>query len=173
MLRHFFLEPPNISESIALMQVLDVNIAVGHDNILAFFIKLSKFVIAPYLNIVINFAFSDGIFPVNCKIAKVIPLLKYGNANDPNNYRPISILTCFTKIFEKLLHKRLNEFLNKTNVIIPTHCGFQTNFSTSHTILDITITHMIISTTTNSLAYSFWTSKKHSILSTTKFMNLS
>ena len=135
-----FLEPPNISEIVALMQAPDVNKAVGHDNIPAFFIKVSKVVIAPYLNILIAFAFSNRIFPDSCKTAKDIPLLKSGNVNDPNSYRPISILTYFSKIFEKLLHKRLSEFLNKNNVIIPTQYGFQINFSTSHAILDI-ITH--------------------------------
>ena len=62
-----FLEPPNISEIVALMQALDVNKAGGHDNIPAFFIKVSKFVIAPYLNILIDFAFSNGIFPNSCE----------------------------------------------------------------------------------------------------------
>ena len=117
-----------------------MNKAVGHDNIPAFFIKVSKYVIAPYLNILIDFAFSNGIFPDSCKTAKVISFLKSGIVNDPYNYRPISILTCFSKIFENLLHKRLSEFMNKNNVIIPTQYGFQTNFSTSHAILDI-ITH--------------------------------
>ena len=96
---------------------------------------------APYLNILIDFAFSNGIFPDSCKTAKVIPLLKSGNVNDLNNYRPITILTCFSKIFKKLLHKRLSKFLNKNNVIIPIQCGFQTNFSTSRAILDV-ITHV-------------------------------
>ena len=50
-----FLEPPNISEIVVLMQALDMNKAVGHDNIPAFFIKVSKFVITPYLNILIDF----------------------------------------------------------------------------------------------------------------------
>ena len=89
---------------VALMQALDVNKAVGHDNIPAFFIKVSKFVIAPYLNILIDFAFSNEIFPDSCKTAKVIPLLKSSNVNDPNNYSSISILICFSKIFEKFLH---------------------------------------------------------------------
>ena len=88
----------------------------------------------------IDFAFSNGIFPDSCKTAKVIPLLKSGNVNNPYNYCALSILTYFSKIFEKLLHKRLSEFLNKNNVIIPIQYGFQTNFSTSHAILDF-ITH--------------------------------
>ena len=113
-----FLEPPNISEIVVLMQAVDVNKAVGHDSIPAFFIKVSKFVIAPYLNMLIDFAFFNGTFPDSCKTAKVILLLKSGNVNYPNNYCPISILTCFSKIFEKLLHKHLSEFLNKNNVII-------------------------------------------------------
>ena len=150
-----FLEPPNISEVVALMQALDVNKAVGHDNIPAFFIKVSKFVTASYLNILIDFAFSNGIFPDSCKTAEVIPLHKSGNVNDPNNYRPTSILTCFSKIFEKLLHKRLSEFLNKNNVIILTQYGFQTNFSTSHAILDI-ITHAYDNININQLTGLFF-----------------
>ena len=91
-----FLEPPNISKIAALMQALDVNKAVGHDNIPAF-IKVSKFVVASYLNILIDFAFAYWIFPDSCKTAKVISLLKPGNVNDPNDYRPISIYLVFPK----------------------------------------------------------------------------
>ena len=111
-----FLEPPNISEIVALMQTLDVKKAVRHDNIPAFFIKVSKFVIAPYLNILIDFAFCNGIFHGSCKTTKVIPILESGNVNDLNNYRLISILTCLSRIFKKPLHKRLSKFLNKNNL---------------------------------------------------------
>lgn len=111
--------------------------AVGHDNIPAFFLKTATLTIAPYLLVLTDYAFSSGIYPDSCKIAKVIPLHKKGDVNNPNNYRPISILTCFSKIFEKILHKRLTKFLNKNNVLIPSQYGFQSKFSTSHAILDI------------------------------------
>ena len=71
------------------------------------------------------------------KFAKVISIYKNGNKNDPNNYRPISILSSFSKIFEKLIYQRLTQFLCKYNILIPSRYGFQRNFSTIHAITDI------------------------------------
>ena len=62
---------------------------------------LSSSILIPILVSLINASFSLGIFPDDLKIAKVIPLFKKGDTLDINNYRPISLLTCFPKIFEK------------------------------------------------------------------------
>ena len=119
-----FLKPPNLYEIIDMLRALKVNKAVGHDDLPAYYLKIASNVIAPYLQPLNHFAFTSGIFPDHCKIAKVIPLHKQGNTDDPNNDRPISILPCFAKIFEKLLHKRLSKFFTKHNVISPTQYGF-------------------------------------------------
>ena len=103
-----------------MLRALKVNKAVGHDNLPAYCSKIASKVIAPYLQPLIHFAFTSGIFPDHCKIAKIIPLHMQGNTDDPNNYRPTSILPCFAKIFEKLLHKRLIKCFTKYNVISPT-----------------------------------------------------
>ena len=58
-----------------------------------------------------------GVFPNELKLAKVIPLYKSGNRDCTSNYRPISILPTISKIFEKLLHKRIYNFLEHSNVI--------------------------------------------------------
>lgn len=50
------------------------------------------------------------------KIAKVIPLYKYGDKYQFTNYRPVSLLPQFSKIIEKLFIKRLDIFLDKKNV---------------------------------------------------------
>ena len=55
-------------------------------------------------------------------------------------YCPISVLTCFSEIFEGLLYKRINNFLNKHNVIINSQYGFQNKVSTNHAFVDV-ITH--------------------------------
>ena len=132
-----FLEPPNLYEITNNLRNLNVNKAMGHDNLPAYFLKIASNVIAPYLLPIIHFSFSNGIFPEHCKIAKVVPLHKQGSRDDPNNYRPISIPPRIAKIFEKLLHKRLTKFFDKHNVIKPTQYGFQANVSTTHAILDI------------------------------------
>ena len=133
-----FLEPPSINEIINSINSLSNFKAVDHDNIHPMFLKTSSPLIAPYLQIFIDFSFSNGIAPRNCAIAKVIPLHKKGNAEDPNNYRPISILSCFSKIFETILYSRLIKFLDKHRVIQPTQYGFQKSVSTKHAMIDIT-----------------------------------
>ena len=52
------------------------------------------------------------------------------------NYRPISILTCFSKILEKLIHQQMSKLLEKHNVLLPTQYAFQKNTSTTHALLD-------------------------------------
>ena len=55
------------------------------------------------------------------KIAKILPLLKKGYFSLPDNYRPISVLTSLSKIFEKLIHKRMTKFLAKHKLLTPKH----------------------------------------------------
>ena len=55
-------------------------------------------------------AYRIGIFPHSCKMACVSPLFKSEKTDNFTNYLPISILTFFSKIFEKLIHKRLTTF---------------------------------------------------------------
>ena len=91
-----FLETPNLYEIIDSLKFLSVNKAVGQDNIPAFFIKTANLVIARYLLVLYNYAFSIEIFPDIFEVAKVIPIHKNSNKNDPNNYRPVSILSNFS-----------------------------------------------------------------------------
>ena len=80
------------------------------------------------------------IFPENCTRAKIIPIHKKGDKTNPTKYRPISILTCFAKILERLIYDRFLAFLNKHNVIHKTQYGFQKHTSTTHAVLDIVST---------------------------------
>jgi len=57
-----------------------------------------------------------------------------------SNYRPISILTCFSKIFEKLIFSHFNNFFLKHKAIQGTQYGFQSNISTKHALLDVLTT---------------------------------
>ena len=114
-----YLESANINEIVNTILSLNVNKAVGHDKIPAYFLKIAPFTIAPFLLMLINYAFTNGIFPNNCKISKVISIYKNGDTNNPNNFRLISLLTCFSKIFEKILFKRIIYFINKHDVLNP------------------------------------------------------
>ena len=74
---------------------------------------------------IINNCIDKCIFPDKLKEAFVIPIFKSGNRDDPNNYRPISILNTISKIFEKHIAIQLQEFLKHTNILHTTQSGFR------------------------------------------------
>ena len=120
--------------------------AVGHDKISSFFLKAAKEVITPYLTLFIEYMFTEGIFPRSCKIARIAPILISGAKDEAGNYRPISILTCFSKIIEKLIYVRFFNFFKKHDVVYAHQYAFQKNVSTANAILDVvTSTHENIS----------------------------
>ena len=130
-----YLEPPTSNEILNLILSLNNNKALGQDNIPAYFLKVSRYVITPHLKYFKNFIFNNGVFPRNCKIAKVVPIFKNGCKEETYNYRPISILTCFSKIIEKMIYNRLITFFFKHKVIYSHQFGFQSKISTSHAML--------------------------------------
>ena len=75
-----------------------------------------------------------GTFPKILKIGKVSPIFKKGDSQLFDNYRPISVLPIFGKIFEKVLYNRLYSFFMSKNVIYNKQFGFRKNHSTSHAI---------------------------------------
>ena len=93
--------------------------------------------IAQPLVTIINTLLSTGVFPESLKIAKVIPVFK---ADDPtlfSNYRPISILPAFSKLFEKVMYNRLINFLNLHNILYSKQFGFRNNRSTALALIDL------------------------------------
>ena len=123
-----YLNTPSVSEIINTFYSLNVNKVVGHDNIPAFFMHIAATIVFPYLQYFIDFFFKNGIFPERCTLAKVILLYEKGNKIDPNNYKPISILTCFSKVLERLIYNRLQQFLKKHSVIHKSQYGIQKAF---------------------------------------------
>ena len=89
-----------------------------------------------------------NVFPDELKIARVIPLYKSGDKNDISNYRPISLLPMLSKIFEKLIHSRLTNFFEETNVLYNKQFGFRKEHSTVHA-LNTAITQIINSLNNN------------------------
>ena len=86
----------------------------------------------------INLSFVSGSFPDLLKIVKVIPIHKNGSTQDINNYRPISLLSVFDKIMEKIMHKRLYHFLEVNNILYSKQFGFRKNNSTMNALINIT-----------------------------------
>ena len=104
-------------------------------------IKILKYlvdIISPILCNIINLSFETGYFPTFCKIARVVPLFKSGDKNNVQNYRPISILTIFSKIIEKVVHHQLYGYMQRNNLLTNNQYGFRKKLSTSDAITDMT-----------------------------------
>jgi hypothetical protein len=84
-----------------------------------------------------NAAMLEGIFPENLKVAKVIPVFKAGDSHSVTNYRPISILTIFSKIFEKIISTRLENYLEKYKILHENQFGFRRKVSTCSALLQL------------------------------------
>ena len=102
--------PEEISD---LIQTLSSNKSTGPNSIPTSILKKIKNEISIPLSAIINNSFENGIFPNLLKSAQVIPVFKNGSRLSCNNYRPISLLSNIGKIIEKLIHKKLNYFLEQ------------------------------------------------------------
>ena len=90
--------------------------------------KLIKYIIEELsmpLTVIINQIFTTGIFPDNLNTAKIHPLLKAGNPLPATNYRPISLLTSISKIFEKIIFNQLTNYLSLNNILTDSRYGFR------------------------------------------------
>ena len=86
--------------------------------------------LVPPLTYITNLSLTEGICPLQLKIAQVLPLYKN---NDPmlfNNYRPISILPFFSKLYEEFMYNRLIDFIEKHQLLYQYQFGFRKNHST-------------------------------------------
>ena len=137
-----YLEPTSPLEVFKEINSLNLNKSPGLDGISAYFIKLASDNIAVPLSISCNLSFSESVFPNCVKNAEVIPLFKTGSKSELSNYRPISLLSCLSKVVEKLIYSRLINYLNKNSILHHNQYGFRSGISTSHALLDaITITY--------------------------------
>lgn len=133
----FYLKPVNSAEIKKMLISLNKNKSTGPNNILTHLLKDHADEFSHPLSILVNNSFRDGVFPSLCKVARVIPVFKKGDPNLVSNYRPISLLSIFSKIFEKCFYKRLYSFLTKYNLIFMRQFGFRSGFSTNHALATI------------------------------------
>ena len=89
------------------------------------------------MSLIFNESFKEGIVPDKLKSAIVHPIHKGDSSMICANYRSISILPILSRIFEKLVHKRLINYLDKYELLFKHQYGFQRGKSTEHAILDL------------------------------------
>ena len=94
------------------------------------FLKLCPTYISLHLATLFNMCINEGHFPSIFKVAKVTPIFKKGAAHLISNYRQISVLSNFSKIFESLLFTRIQNYFEKINVLSPNQFGFRAGRNT-------------------------------------------
>ena len=107
----------------------------GFDKISNKLIKAAKEVLVYPITDIINSSIVQGKVPDQWKLAKVIALHKGGEKTDKNNYRPISLLSAFSKILEKTVHKQLYTFL-ESKILCEEQFGFRNGRSTEQAIIN-------------------------------------
>ena len=101
-------------------------------------IKIAAEPLAVPFTSIYNESIKTGIVPDIFKLSRVTPIYKSGEQTDPNNYRPISTLSPFTKVFEKIIYAQLNSFCTKNSILYKYQFGFRKGHSTEQAILEIT-----------------------------------
>ena len=86
----------------------------------------------------INNIFNSGVCPEHFKKAEIVPIYKNNNKKDMNNYRPISLISNITKIFERVLYNRISKFIEKNNLLSDSQYGFRKNKSTADVLHEFT-----------------------------------
>ena len=133
-----YLSPVTHFEVEDIISNLDSAKSIGPYSIPVNLLKILKRHISHPLAELVNQSFLKGIFPHNLKVAEVVSIYKKGDPEDVSNYRPISLLPIFSKIYERLMYKRLYSFVICKKIIYPLQFGFQQHNSVDHALISMT-----------------------------------
>jgi hypothetical protein len=132
-----FLHPVTQEEIIRIVESLKNKKSLGLDQVSTNFVKRLKHALSAPLSSLINKSFCDGAFPNLLKRAKTIPIFKKGERFSMDNYRPISLLPIFGKIFEKAYCNRLMPFLEEHKVLCESQYGFRRKRNTINAVSEL------------------------------------
>ena len=121
-------------EITTIIKSLTAKNSYGYDEVSTKLLKISAKYICSLLTHMCNKAITSGTFPERLKYSIINPLYKKGDKTDPSNYRPVSILTSFSKVLEKALYNRLFEYINNNKLLTGQQYGFRKKFSTEDAI---------------------------------------
>ena len=102
----------------------------GYENISSNVVNETSDILFTPLKYIFNLSLQQGIFPKNLKITKVFPIYKKGEELLLTNYRPISVLPCFSKLLERIMCNQLFKYLSENSILYKKQFGFQTSHNT-------------------------------------------
>ena len=112
--------------------------AYGGDEILNEYIKSTAQLFMPLYVSLFNKVFSGGVLPETWLDGYIKPIYKNkGSPEDPENYRPITILSCLGKLFTSVLNNRLSMFLEDNEVLYENQAGFRKGYATTDHIFSL------------------------------------
>jgi len=101
------------------------------DDILNKYLKCTKHIMLPIYKSLFNLILDTGVIPECWSMGFILPIFKgKGSHTEPNNYRPITILSCLGKLFTSVLNERLVQFNSLQNIINENQAGFRKSYST-------------------------------------------
>ena len=112
--------------------------ACGIDEISAFFIKLSISSTAKIFAEIVNASLKSGRFPNSWKKARIRPIPKIPDPISASDFRPISLLSAFSKIIEKIAAKQMKNYLINNNLLDKFQSAYREKHSTTTALIDIT-----------------------------------
>ena len=101
------------------------------------FLKRSCNILSPVLSNIFNTSITSGVHPSKLKISKITPIFKSEDKTDASDYLPLSLLSNFNRIFEKLQYCRMKDFIDKNRLTHSSRYGFRKAHSPDHVIFDI------------------------------------
>ena len=125
-------------EITSIIKLLKTKNSYGYDEISTKVLKLSATYICSPLTYICNKSILTGKFPDRMKFSVVKPIYKKGDKKNPANYRPISLLTSFSKVFEKALYTRLTDHLSTYKLLVTNQFGFRKGIATEDAIFKLT-----------------------------------
>lgn len=103
----------------------------GTDNVLNEYIRNTKEILLPIYVTLFNYIMDTGLIPTSWVEGVIVPIYKNkGDSLDPNNYRPITLLSCMGKLFTAVLNSRLTSYLEENDLLDENQAGFRKNYST-------------------------------------------
>ena len=132
-----FLKKIDLIEVIEIIESFKNKYSTDCYDINTVLVKHLKTILAGPLTEIFNACLTSGIYPIFFKNAKIVPIFKEGDIDDPSDYRPIWLLPVLGKIFERLFFKRAQSYVDKFNIIRNTQIGFRSNRSTVDAILTL------------------------------------
>lgn len=121
-----------------LLSSLSTAKATGLDGISSKILKIAAPVITSTLTFLFNKSIETSVFPDDWKGARVSPIFKAGDRDNIDNYRPISVLSAVTKIFEKVVFDQLYSYVSRNKLLYKYQSGFRSVYSTVTALLDAT-----------------------------------